>query len=173
MHIALFIKVIYWIQILLKKNIYIFYTVLLQSYFFDGQSKFLMAALFSSAIRSITASVQHKRSSMELVLHVSFSSRFSRAHGRCYTSRSTSFEPPHVFPTHVDRTQLWFDHFLFWRVSTNFNCVRSTCVGKIWGESNVVDNWWIEDGCVATPLCTLKRALKEGRRTSSVEDRLC
>ena len=41
MHIGLFIKVIYWIQILLnKKNNFIL--LFLQSYFFDEQSKFLI-----------------------------------------------------------------------------------------------------------------------------------
>ena len=37
MHIALFLKVTYWIQILLKKIHILFF---LESYFFDEQSKF-------------------------------------------------------------------------------------------------------------------------------------
>ena len=37
MHIALFLKVTYWIQILLKKIRILFF---LESYFFDEQSKF-------------------------------------------------------------------------------------------------------------------------------------
>ena len=45
MHIALFIKVIYWIQILLNKNIY-FILFVLQSYFFDEQSKFLILQFY-------------------------------------------------------------------------------------------------------------------------------
>ena len=40
MHIALFLKVTYWIQILLKK-IHILLLFFLESYFFDEQSKFL------------------------------------------------------------------------------------------------------------------------------------
>ena len=38
MHITLFIKVIYWIEILLKKNYFILF--FLQSYFFDERSEF-------------------------------------------------------------------------------------------------------------------------------------
>ena len=44
MHIALFIKVIYWIQILFKKNYFILF--FLQSYFFDEQSKFLILQFY-------------------------------------------------------------------------------------------------------------------------------
>ena len=40
MHIALFLKVTYWIQNLLKKKSY-FILFFLESYFFDEQSKFL------------------------------------------------------------------------------------------------------------------------------------
>ena len=44
MQIVLFIKVIYWIQILLKKNYFILF--FLQSYFFDEQSKFLILQFY-------------------------------------------------------------------------------------------------------------------------------
>ena len=40
MHIVLFIKLIYWIQIVLEKNYFILF--FLQRYFFDEQSKFLI-----------------------------------------------------------------------------------------------------------------------------------
>ena len=40
MHIALFLKVTYWFQILLKKNSY-FILFFLESYFFDEESNFL------------------------------------------------------------------------------------------------------------------------------------
>ena len=44
MHIALFIKVIYWIQILLNKNYFILF--FLQSHFSDEQSKFLILQFY-------------------------------------------------------------------------------------------------------------------------------
>ena len=40
MHIGLFIKVIYWIQILLKRNYFVLFS--LQSHFFDELSKFFI-----------------------------------------------------------------------------------------------------------------------------------
>ena len=40
MHIALFIKVTYWKQILLKKNYFLLF--FLHNYFFDEQSKYLI-----------------------------------------------------------------------------------------------------------------------------------
>ena len=44
MHIALFIKVIYWIRILLEKKYFILFS--LQSYFFDEQSKCLILQFY-------------------------------------------------------------------------------------------------------------------------------
>ena len=98
------------------------------------------------------------------ILTPTFPSRFLRAQRRsCYTSRSTTFDPPHVFPTHVNHSYDWII-FSF----DQPNCVRSRCIGKTCGESNVVDN------DVYQRPCTRKnRELKELYRTSSAEDCLC